>query len=153
MGEYAEFANGTLMNDYFRDIDNPDPDDNWIDGQTIYVSLKPSEYPLEKNFDYIKMPLNQLKLNDVYLMRKGIELTCKLNQTVIIKAITEKAVLFEFEEEWFNTLHWQMQGLQFWLPKSILYKHKEHKKIIYVPQWTTINIINKPNEEQNSKDN
>lgn len=144
MGDYADFINDRLMDNHFRDMDNPDSDDDWVDGQTIYVQRKPSEFPLEQNFDYIKMPLNQLKIGDVWLMRKGIEIKCKLNQTVIIKAITEKAILFEFEEEWFNTLHWQMKGLQFWLPKSILYKHKQHIKVIYVPRWTTIDIINKP---------
>ena len=66
-----------------------------------------------------------------------------------IKKITEKAVLFEFSEEWINIYNWQMKGKQFWLPISILYKHKKHIKVIYIPKWASIKIINnRPDEKR-----
>ncbi len=144
MSDYADFVNDGLIDNYFKDLDNPYLDDNWVDEQVIHSKENSSNFPLEKNFDYIKMPLTSLVIDDVWLMRKGIVLNCKLNKTVIIRAITERAILFEFEEEWINVYDWQMKGLQFWLPKSVLYKHKKHKKIIYIPKWAKIKIINKP---------
>ena len=150
-GEYADYANDGLMDDYFKNLDDPDPEDDWIDGQTIYVkNKKESLFPLEQNFDYIKLPIDLLKIGDEWLMRKGIAAQkCKMNQTVFIKKITEKAILFEFSEEWINVYNWQMKGKQFWLPKSILYKHKQHIKVIYMPKWTSIKIINnKPDEKR-----
>ena len=147
MGDYADFVNERLIDDHFNDIDNPDPEDNWIDGQIIYTSnKKESSFPLEQNFDYIKFPIEQFKIGDEWLMRKGTEDNCKLNETVYIASVTDKAVLFTFSGEWKNIYHWQMKGLQFWLPKSILYKHKQHKKVIYIPKWTTITIINPPKD-------
>jgi len=148
MGDYADFVNDGLIDNYFNDIDNPDFDDNLIDGQTIYVKRKPSEFPLEQNFDYIKFPIDQLKVGDEWLMRKDIELRDKMNETVLIRKITDKAVLFEFNEEWRNIYNWQMKGKQFWLPISILYKHKKHIKVIYIPKWATIKVINKGPEEK-----
>lgn len=147
MGEYADFVNDGLIDNHFYDLDNPDPDDTWIDGQTINVK-KESSFPLEQNFDYIKLPLELLKINDEWLMRKGIVQNCKMNQTVFIKKITEKAVLFEFSEEWINIYNWQMKGKQFWLPISILYKHKKHIKVIYIPKWASIKIINNSPDEK-----
>lgn len=148
MGDYADFVNDGLIDDYFNDMDKPDHDDNWIDGQTIYVKRKPSEFPLEQNFDYIKFPIEQLIVGDEWLMRKDIEIRDKLNQTVFIRKITDKAVLFEFSEEWINIYGWQMKGKQFWLPKSVLYKHKNHIKVIYIPKWTSIKCINRTPDER-----
>lgn len=148
MGDYADFVNDGLMDDYFRDMDNPDPEDNWIDGQNIHTNKKESSFPLEQNFDYIKFPINQFKIGDEWLMRKDIVQRSTLNQTVFIRKITEKAVLFEFAEEWINVYNWQMKGKQFWLPISILYKHKKHIKVIYIPKWASIKVINRSPEEK-----
>ena len=150
MGDYADFVNERLIDDHFNDIDNPDPEDTWVDGQTIYTSnKKESSFPLEQNFDYIKFPIEQFKIGDEWLMRKDIVQRSTMNQTVFIKKITEKAVLFEFSEEWINIYNWQMKGKQFWLPMSILYKHKKHIKVIYIPKWVSIKIINnRPDEKR-----
>jgi len=41
-----------------------------------------------------------------------------------------------------------MKGKQFWYPLSILYKHKNELKVIYVPHWATCNLINVTEEER-----
>lgn len=138
------------MDDYFNNLDDPDPEDDWIDGQTIYVkNKKESLFPLEQNFDYIKFPIEQFKIGDEWLIRKDIVQRSTMNQTVFIRKITDKAVLFEFSEEWINVYNWQMKGKQFWLPRSILYKNKKHIKVIYIPKWASIKIINnRPDEKR-----
>jgi len=143
MGEYSEFVNEGLVDNHFNHIDS-----NEYDEEDYYdYPINKSNYTgsLEKDFNYIHFPFNELKLNDDWLLRKGK--ACKINEVVIVKHITPKAILFEFSEEWENSLGWDMLGKQFWLPKSILYKHIKEKKVIYIPRWTTINIINKPNKE------
>lgn len=148
MGDYADFVNDGLMDDYFKDRDNPDLDDNWLDGQIIHTNKKESSFSLEQNFNYIKFPIDQFKIGDEWLMRKDIVQRSTLNQIVFIRKIAEKAVLFEFAEEWINVYNWQMKGKQFWLPISILYKHKKHIKVIYIPKWASIKVINRSPEEK-----
>lgn len=140
MGEYAEFVNDGLIDNHFNHIDSNEYDEE--DYYDYPISKSTYTGPLEEDFNYIHFPFDELKLNDEWLLRKGK--ACKINEVVIAKRITDKAVLFEFSEEWKNTLGWDMIGKQFWLPKSILYKHKQHKKVIYIPRWTKVEIINKP---------
>ena len=145
MGEYADlYDEQSLIQELYGMEDPDDIFDEW-GIPTINTSNK-RNFPVEKNYDYIKLDCSLLKFGDEWLMRKGTEYNCKLNETVYIASVTDKAVLFTFSSEWKNSYHWQMKGLQFWLPKSILYKHKQHKKVIYIPRWATINIINRPDK-------
>lgn len=143
MGEYSEFVNDGLIDNHFNHIDSNEYDEE--DYYDYPISKFNYACSLEKDFNYIHFPFDELKLNDDWLLRKGK--ACKINEVVIVKHITPKAILFEFSEEWKNILGWNMLGKQFWLPKSILYKHIQHKKVIYIPKWTKIEIINKPNKE------
>lgn len=143
MGEYADLYDEQSLADEFYGMDHSeDIFDEW-GIPTINTSNK-RNFPVEKNFNYIKLDCSILKFGDEWLLRKGTEFTDKLNKTVYIASVTDKAVLFTFSEEWENVYNWQMKGLQFWLPKSVLYKHKQHKKVIYIPKWATIKIINPP---------
>ena len=138
MGDYADDAFERDLAGACYDYDHGDY--NAFNGRIPIYSSNNST--VENNLDYIHLDCSILTKEDDWLLRKGTEYTDKLNKLVVIKQITEKAILFEFVEEWTNTLHWEMKGKQFWLPKSILYKHKDHKKVIYVPKWTKIKIIN-----------
>ena len=153
MGDYAMLADERDMGRHFNDLDDPDYDDYDNDGSfgdyPTIIKIHKSVFPIEKNFDYIRLPESLLILNDEWLMRKGT--SCKLNEVVVIRKITDKAVLFEFVDEWENVYHWQMKGKQFWLPKSVLYKHKKEIKCIYVPAWTTFKMINKSEIETYEK--
>jgi hypothetical protein len=141
MGEYASLYDEQSLADEFYGMDHAeDIFDEW-GIPTVNTSNK-RNFPVEKNFDYIHLDCSLLKFGDEWLMRKGTEDNCKLNETVYIASVTDKAVLFTFSGEWKNALHWEMQGKQFWLPKSILYKHKKHIKVIYIPRWAKIKIIN-----------
>lgn len=142
MGEYADiYDEYSLMQEMDAMQDPEDIFDEW-GIPTINTSHK-NDFPVEKNFNYVHLDCSLFKLGDEWLLRKGTEYTDKLNETVYIASVTDKAVLFTFSGEWENKYHWQMKGKQFWLPKSILYKHKNHVKVIYIPKWATIKIINK----------
>jgi len=144
MGDYADFINDGLMDDYFNEIDNePDPDDY---PENKYDKYYHGTTQLEYNLNFIHLDKSLLKVGDEWLYRKGI--SCKVNEVVKIIRITEKAVLFEFVDEWKNKYHWQMKGKQFWYPLSILYKHKNELKVIYVPHWATCTLINISEEER-----
>ena len=147
MGEYADFVNDGLMDDYFYDIDSDNPD------SYDYPEDKHDKYyhgttQLEYNLNFIHLNKSLLKIGDEWLYRKGI--SCKVNEVVKIVRVTDKAVLFEFVDEWKNKYNWEMKGKQFWIPLSILYKHKNELKVIYVPHWTTVSLINITKEEKNN---
>lgn len=146
MGEYADFINDGLMDDYFKEIDNndPEPDDYPQEKYDSRYEHGTSDIEYNVHFNHINKSL--LKVGDEWLYRKGI--SCKVNEVVKIIKITDKAVLFEFVDEWKNKYHWQMKGKQFWYPLSILYKHKNEKKVIYVPHWATCTLINITEEER-----
>ncbi len=147
MGEYADFVNDGLMDDYFYEIDNePDPDDYPQEKYDPKYEHGTSE--IEYNVNFWKLDKSLLKIGDEWLYRKGI--SCKVNEVVKIVRVTDKAVLFEFVDEWKNKYNWQMKGKQFWIPLSILYKHKNELKVIYVPHWTTVSLINITKEERNN---
>lgn len=141
MGDYADDAFERDLAGACYDYDHGDYE---AFSSKIPIINTTSSLPVEYNIDYVHFDCSLLKSGDEWLLRKGTEFTDKLNQTVYITTITEKAVLFTFSDDWRNTLHWEMKGLQFWLPKSILYKHKNHIKVIYIPKWATIKIINPP---------
>ena len=143
MGDYANDAFERELDGACYDYDHGEFDAFSVGYPIIHTNNK-NDFPVEKNFNYIKLDCSILKFGDEWLLRKGTEFTDKLNKTVYIASVTDKAVLFTFSEEWENVYHWQMKGLQFWLPKSILYKHKQHKKVIYIPKWAKIKIINPP---------
>ena len=119
MGEYAEFINDGLIDNYFNHIDSNEYDEeDYYD----YPNNKSNDtYPLEEDFNYIHFPFEELKLNDDWLLRKGK--VCKINEVVIIKYITDKAVLFEFADTWKNYLGWEMLGkklIVFQINKSLI---------------------------------
>ena len=150
MGDYADmYDENSLMDDLNRAQHPQDIFDEW--GIPTINPLK-RNFPVEKNYDYVHLDCSLLKFGDEWLIRKGTEDNCTLNETVYIASITDKAVLFTFSEEWKNIYHWQMKGKQFWLPKSVLYKHKKHIKVIYIPKWAKINIINKPEKGEELDD-
>lgn len=145
-GEYADlYDEQSLAQELYGMEDPQDIFDEW-GIPTINASNK-IDFPVEKNYNYTKLDCSLLKFGDEWLLRKDTKKESKIiNETVYIASITDKAVLFTFSSEWENKYHWQMKGLQFWLPKSVLYKHKQHKKVIYIPKWTTITIINPPKD-------
>ena len=146
MGDYADFVNEGLMDDYFYDIDRDDPDPDEDPKETPDTRYEHGTSEIEYNVNFWKLDKSLLKVGDEWLYRKGI--SCKVNEVVKIIRITEKAVLFEFVDEWRNKYHWQMKGKQFWYPLSILYKHKNELKVIYVPHWATCTLINISEEER-----
>ena len=146
MGEYADFINDGLMDDYFKEIDNPDDYEEDYLEEKYDPKYEHGTTQLEYNLRFNHLNKSLLKVGDEWLYRKGI--SCKVNEVVKIVKITDKAVLFEFVDEWENKYHWQMKGKQFWNPLSILYKHKNEIKVIYVPHWATCTLINITEEER-----
>ena len=146
MGEYADLYDEYSLNNELESSDDPeDIFDEWgIPTINTYYSCENDYmFPIESNFNYSKLDQSLLKMNDEWLMRKlNPKKSLRINQTVTVINITEKAVLFEFNDEWENTYHWQMKGLRFWLPKSVLYIQKNEKKVLYIPKWAKIKIIN-----------
>lgn len=146
MGEYADITNDILMDDYFKEIDNPDDYEEDYQEEKYDPKYEHGTTQLEYNINFVHIDKSLLKVGDEWLYRKGI--SCKVNEVVKIVKITDKAVLFEFVDEWENKYHWQMKGKQFWNPLSILYKHKNEIKVIYVPHWATCSLINITEEER-----
>ena len=146
MGEYADLYDEYSLNTELELSDDPeDIFDEWgiPTINTHYSCENDYKYNVETNFNYSKINNSLLILNDEWLMRKlNPKKSLRINETVTIINITEKAVLFEFNDEWKNTLNWQMKGLRFWLPKSVLYMQKNEKKVLYIPKWAKIKIIN-----------
>ena len=148
MGEYADLYDEYALGEELDAMEDPeDVFDEWgiPTINTKYSCENDYKYNVETNFNYSKIDNSLLILNDEWLMRKlNPKKSLRINETVIIINITEKAVLFEFNEEWENIYHWQMKGLRFWLPKSVLYMQKNEKKVLYLPKWAKIKIINRP---------
>lgn len=140
MGEYANLYDEYSLNIELESSDDPqDIFDEW-GIPTINAHYNNT---IESNFNYSKLDQSLLKINDNWLIRKlNSKSSLRINETVTIVNITDKAVLFEFLEEWKNIYHWQMKGLRFWLPKSVLYMQKNEKKVLYIPKWAKIKIIN-----------
>jgi len=146
MGEYADFINDGLIDDYFKEIDNPDDYEDDYPQEKYDPKYEHGKEQIEYNINFVHIDKSLLKVGDEWFYRKGI--SCKVNEVVKIVKITDKAVLFEFVDEWENKYHWQMKGKQFWNPLSILYKHKNEIKVIYVPHWATCSLINITEEER-----
>ena len=146
MGDYADFINDGLMDNYFNEIDNPDNYEDDYPQEKDTQKYSHGTTQLEFNSRFNKINRSLLKVGDEWLYRKGI--SGKVNEVVKIVRITDKAVLFEFVEEWKNRYNWEMKGKQFWYPLSILYKHKNEIKVIYVPHWATCKLINVTEEER-----
>lgn len=146
MGDYADITNDILMDDYFYDIDRDDSEPDDYPQEKYDTRYEHGTSEIEYNLNFIHLDESLLKVGDEWLYRKGI--SCKVNEVVKIIRITEKAVLFEFADEWKNKYHWQMKGKQFWYPLSILYKHKNEWRVIYVPHWATCTLINITEEER-----
>ena len=146
MGDYADFVNDGLMDDYFYEKDYPDDYEDDYPEEKDVQKYSHGTVKLEFNSHFNKLDKSLLKVGDEWLFRRGI--SCKVNEVVKIIRITDKAVLFEFVEEWKNMYNWEMKGKQFWSPLSILYKHKNEIKVIYVPHWATYTLINVSDEER-----
>jgi len=139
MGDYAQDNIEREFCEACYDYDNGDYD-AFNNIPTIYTGTLVKD--IRYNIDYENIVKIDIKENDDWLLRIGNHLYCKLNKVVRIVKITDKAILFEFIEDWTNTQKIHMKGKQFWLPKSIIFHYKDHIKVLYIPQWSKINILN-----------
>ena len=133
MGEYADMCMERDFNDYIDSIDRNDYDDPF-DGPYTVVINKKSE---EKQLSIKLFPVG----DSVLLRRYSKEEKDKLdiNEVVKIIRITEKAILFKFDEEFED---FEFAGLEFWMPKSVIYMKENELKVYYIKPWTTIKFIN-----------
>ena len=133
MGEYADMCMERDFNDYIDSIDRNDYDDPF-DGPYTVVINKKSE---EKQLSIKLFPVG----DSVLLRRYSKEVKDKLdiNEVVKIIRITEKAILFKFDEEFED---FEFADLEFWMPKSVIYMKENELKVYYIKPWTTIKFIN-----------
>lgn len=154
MGDYANDAFERELDGACYDYDHGDFDAFTVGYPTYYSNKqeknnkysceKDYHYPIETNFNYSKVKF-LFKVNDEFLLRKlHSKSAMRLNKVVKVIQVTEKAILFEFLDEWTNILKWDMEGKQFWIPKSNIYKQKNELKVLYLPYWCKIKIINPP---------
>lgn len=156
MGDYADDAFERELDGACYDYDHGDTEAFTIGYPTYYVNKserkskysceKDYHYPIENNFNYFKVKF-LFKINDEFLLRKlHSNKNKRINKVVKVIQITEKAILFEYIEEWTNVYNWEMKGLRLWIPKSILYQQKNELKVLYIPSWANTPIINPPGE-------
>ena len=67
-----------------------------------------------------------------------------LNEVVQIIAKTEKAILFEFSEKWYDDLEYMEKyaDKRFWIPKSLISMKENELKIYYIENWVPLKFIN-----------
>ena len=133
MEDYADMAIERDFNDYIDSIDRNDYDDLFDGPHTVIINKKSEE---------IQLPIKLFPVGDSVLLRRySREVKDKLNINEVVKIIriTEKAILFKFDEEFED---FEFAGLEFWMPKSVIYMKENELKVYYIKSWATIKFIN-----------
>lgn len=133
MGDYADMSMERDFNDYIDSIDRNDYDDLFDGPHTVVIN---------KKFEEKQLPIKLFPIGDSVLLRRySREVKDKLNINEVVKIIriTEKAILFKFDEEFED---FEFAGLEFWMPKSVIYMKENELKVYYIKPWTTIKFIN-----------
>lgn len=133
MGDYADMCMERDFNDYINSIDRNDYDDPFDGPHTVVINKKSEEKQL---------PIKLFPIGDSVLLRRySREVKDKLdiNEVVKIIRITEKAILFKFDEEFED---FEFACLEFWMPKSVIYMKENELKVYYIKSWATIKFIN-----------
>ena len=133
MGDYADMAIERDFNDYIDSIDRNDYDDPFDGPHTVIINKKSEE---------TQLPIKLFPAGDSVLLRRySREVKDKLNINEVVKIIriTEKAILFKFDEEFED---FEFAGLEFWMPKSVIYMKENELKVYYIKSWATIKFIN-----------
>lgn len=133
MEDYADMAIERDFNDYIDSIDHNDYDDPFDGPHTVVINKKSEE---------TQLPIKLFPVGDSVLLRRySREAKDKLNINEVAKIIriTEKAILFKFDEEFED---FEFAGLEFWMPKSVIYMKENELKVYYIKSWTTIKFIN-----------
>ena len=133
MGDYADMCMERDFNDYIDSIDRNDYDDPFDGPHTVVINKKSEEKQL---------PIKLFPIGDSVLLRrysKVVKDKLDINEVVKIIRITEKAILFKFDEEFED---FEFAGLEFWMPKSVIYMKENELKVYYIKHWTTIKFIN-----------
>jgi hypothetical protein len=133
MGDYADMTMERDFNDYIDSIDRNDYDDPFDGPHTVVINKKSKENQL---------PIKLFPVGDSVLLRrysKEIKDKLDINEVVKIIRITEKAILFKFDEEFED---FEFAGLEFWMPKRVIYMKENELKVYYIKPWTTIKFIN-----------
>ena len=133
MGDYADMAIERDFNNYIDSIDRNDYDDPFDGPHTVIINKKSEE---------TQLPIKLFPVGDSVLLRRySREVKDKLNINEVVKIIriTEKAILFKFDEEFED---FEFAGLEFWMPKSVIYMKENELKVYYIKPWATIKFIN-----------
>lgn len=133
MGDYADMCMERDFNDYIDSIDRNDYDDPFNGPHTVVIIKKSEEKQL---------PIKLFPVGDSVLLRrysKVVKDKLDINEVVKIIRITEKAILFKFDEEFED---FEFAGLEFWMPKSVIYMKENELKVYYIKHWSTIKFIN-----------
>lgn len=133
MGDYADMCMERDFNDYIDSFDHNNYDDPFDGPHTVVINKKSEENQL---------PIKLFPVGDSVLLRRySREVKDKLdiNEVVKIIRITEKAILFKFDEEFED---FEFAGLEFWMPKSVIYMKENELKVYYIKHWATIKFIN-----------
>ncbi len=131
MGDDADMSMERDFNDYIDSIDRNDYDDPFDGPHTVVINSEEKQLPIKL------FPIG----DSVLLRRYSREVKDKLNINEVVKIIriTEKAILFKFDEEFED---FEFAGLEFWMPKSVIYMKENELKVYYIKPWTTIKFIN-----------
>lgn len=133
MGDYADMCMERDFNDYIDSFDRNNYDDPFDGPYTVVINKKSEEKQL---------PVKLFPVGDSVLLRrysKVVKDKLDINEVVKIIRITEKAILFKFDEEFED---FEFAGLEFWMPKSVIYMKENELKVYYIKDWTTIKFIN-----------
>ena len=133
MGDYADMCMERDFNDYIDSIDRNDYDDPFDGPHTVVINKKSEEKQL---------PIKLFPVGDSVLLRrysKVVKDKLDINEVVKIIRITEKAILFKFDEDFED---FEFAGLEFSMPKSVIYMKENELKVYYIKHWTTIKFIN-----------
>ena len=133
MGDYTDMCMERDFNDYIDSIDRNEYDDPFDGPHTVVINKKSEEKQL---------PIKLFPVGDSILLRrysKVVKDKLDINEVVKIIRITEKAILFKFDEEFED---FEFAGLEFWMPKSVIYMKENELKVYYIKHWTTIKFIN-----------
>ena len=133
MGDYTDMCMERDFNDYIDSIDRNDYDDPFDGSHTVVINKKSEEKQL---------PIKLFPVGDSVLLRrysKVVKDKLDINEVVKIIRITEKAILFKFDGEFED---FEFAGLEFWMPKSVIYMKENELKVYYIKPWTAIKFIN-----------
>lgn len=133
MGEYADMAIEQGFNDYIDSIDSYYGDD-FYDDDPYGVYSNRCRSKKKKN----QLPIIEFNVGEnVQVLKTGV---FDFNHICLIKAKTEKAILFKINTDW-DCEKDADKDFCFWLPKSVLYMEEGEKRVYRVKEWAIIKNI------------